>query len=148
MKDYKEIAWLMERTLHKYIQYEKIPQPYGDNLILTQAEIHTIVIVGDQEGINVTQVAKIRGITKGAASQMIYKLVDKGLVEKRISPDSDSAVSLYLTEKGQWARTEHRKKHETIGVKFAAFMSDIPEGQLHSLVEFLKAFEKELDELP
>ncbi len=28
MKKYKELAWLMERIIHKYIQYEKKPQVY------------------------------------------------------------------------------------------------------------------------
>lgn len=43
--------------------------------MLTQPEIHTVTIIGDQEGISVTGLSKVRGITKGAASQMVYKKV-------------------------------------------------------------------------
>ncbi|WP_155829842.1 MarR family transcriptional regulator [Butyrivibrio sp. AC2005] len=43
--------------------------------------------------------AKVRGITKGAVSQMVNKLVDRDLMEKRVSPDSDAAICLYLTKK-------------------------------------------------
>ncbi len=145
MKNDKELAWLMERIIHKYIQYEKIPQQYCDGLILTQPEIHTIAIIGDNEGINITGLAKTRGITKGAASQMIYKLRDKGLVEKRTSPDSDAELNLYLTEKGKMARDEHLNRYKTNGEKFASILNSVPEEARLSMVEFFEAFEKELD---
>ncbi|WP_051207974.1 MarR family winged helix-turn-helix transcriptional regulator [Butyrivibrio sp. AE3006] len=147
MKDYRELAWQMERIIHKYSQFEKKPQQYCKGLTLTQPEIHTVAIIGDQEGISVTGLAKVRGITKGAASQMVYKLVDKGLVEKRVSPSSDSELNLYLTKLGKKARAEHRKKHETMEIKFAEIMDRIPESMQNELLKILKSFEEELDEL-
>ena len=146
MKNYKELAWLMERIIHKYIQYEKRPQVYCKNIVLTQPEIHTIAIVGDSEGINITQIAKMRGITKGAVSQMVNKLVDRNLMEKRVSPDSDAAVCLYLTKKGKKARDEHRKMHENMGTMYEAMLDQIPESTLDSMRQFLEAFDKALDE--
>ncbi len=145
MKSDKELAWLMERIIHKYIQYEKIPQQYCDGLILTQPEIHTIAIIGENEGINITELAKTRGITKGAASQMIYKLKDKGLVEKRTSPDSDAELNLFLTEMGKKAREEHLNRHMTNGERFAAILYSVPKEAKLAMVEFFEAFEKELD---
>ena len=147
MEEYRELAWLMERAIHKYTQFEKKPQEYCNGLTLTQPEIHTVAIIGDQEGINVTKLAGLRGITKGAASQMIYKLVDKELVEKRVSPNSDSEINLYLTKKGKKARAEHRKRHEDLSRKFEALVKDIPEEMRHKMEDFLRSFEKELDEI-
>ncbi len=147
MKNDKELAWLMERIIHKYIQYEKIPQQYCDGLVLTQPEIHTIAIIGDNEGINVTALAKTRGITKGAASQMIYKLRDKGLVEKRVSPDSDAELNLFLTEMGKKAREEHLNRYKTNGEKFASILNSVPKEAKKAMVEFFEAFEKELDRI-
>ena len=147
MKDYRELSWLLERTIHKYVQFEKKPQLYCDKLMLTQPEIHTVAIIGDNEGINITHLAKMRGITKGAASQMIYKLMDKNLVEKRTSPLSDSEVNLFLTDTGRQARAEHRSRHESVSKKFAAIFENIPEEMQDKLEDFLKAFEKELDEI-
>ena len=145
MTDPKEMAWQMERIIHKYSQFEKRPQVYCKDIMLTQPEIHTVAIVGDHEGINVTQLAAMRGITKGAASQMVYKLVDKGLIKKQVSAESDAAVSLFLTKKGQQARKEHRKLHETMGTKFDALLSRIPDDVKDTMMDFLKAFEEELD---
>lgn len=145
MKEYSELTWLMERIIHKYSQFEKKPQQYCKNITLTQPEIHTVAIIGDQEGINVTTLAKMRGITKGAASQMIYRLVDKDLVEKRISPNSDSEINLFLTEKGKQARKEHRARHKSMSRKFEAVFDNVPEEMRVKLIDFLKEFEKELD---
>ena len=147
MKDYREIAWVMERVIHKYSQFEKKPQQYCDNLILTQPEIHTIAIIGDQEGTSVTGLAKMRGITKGAVSQMLYKLADKGLVEKRVSPNSDSELNISLTDLGKKARAEHRQRHETMGEKFSKIMDEVPEELQDELMEMLKSLEEELDKL-
>lgn len=145
MKNYIEMAWLMERIMHKYAQYEKIPQQYCEDIVLTQPEIHTVAIIGDKEGIGITELAKMRGITKGAVSQMVDKLVEKGLVEKRENPHSKAAISLYLTPNGQRARAEHRKMHETMGKRFAAILEKIPEDTWESMKCFLEAFEEELD---
>lgn len=145
MSDYKDIAWLLERAIHKYIQFEKLPQDYCEGLVLTQAEIHTVAIIGDHEGIGITQLAKMRGITKGAASQMIYKLVDKELVEKRVSPDSDAAVNLFLTELGSKARAEHRKRHSSMANKFANIMDSMPKEVRNQVIELLQSFEEELE---
>lgn len=147
MKDYKEIAWLMERIIHKYSQFEKKPQTYCKDIVLTQPEIHTIAIIGDYEGINVTNLARMRGITKGGASQMVYKLVDKGLVEKKVSPDSDAALCLYLTKKGKKARSEHRKMHETVGTMYEEILDQIPPKTLDSMVKLLQAFDEAIDKM-
>lgn len=67
---------------------------------MSKAEIHTIAAVGDHPNINITSLAESLGITKGAASQMIYKRVDKGVEKKKVSPDSDTELVLNLTEDG------------------------------------------------
>ena len=46
MEEYREMAWLMERVIHKYTQFEKKPQSYCSGLMLTQPEIHTVTIIG------------------------------------------------------------------------------------------------------
>ncbi len=145
LEEYRELTWLIERTIHKYTQFEKKPQRYCRDLMLTQPEIHTIALIGDQEGINLTKLAGLRGITKGAASQMIYKLVDKDLVKKKISPNSDSEINLFLTKKGKKAREEHRRRHEAMGERFEELLKDIPKDVQQKMRDFLLSFEKELD---
>lgn len=145
MHDYRKLSQLMERTIHKYIQVEKIKRPYGTDMMLSRVEIHTISAVGDYPDINITSLAKLQGITKGAASQMIYKLVDKGLVEKRVSPNSDTEVCLTLTNLGKTAYESHKKYHETANEKFFEIMKEMPEEVEQQYIKVLEVFEQALD---
>lgn len=147
MKDYKRLATLMERIAHKYNQVENRKRPYGDDLILTRAEIHTLVAVGDNPGINVTNLAKHLGITKGGASQMIYKLVDKGLVIKKVSPESDTEVVLSLTDAGIGAYDMHTEYHKKADEMLFAQLKGLDDKTYDLLVELMQEYEKSMDDL-
>ena len=146
MHDYRDISRLMERTMHKYIQLEKQPRAYGPGILLSQTEVHTIAIIGDKPGINVTELAKIRGVTKGAASQMVYKLVDKGYVKKEISANSDTEVSLSLTEMGQIPYQKHQEYHDETGTHFFNLLRDMPKENQDYFIHLFEEFEKMIDE--
>ena len=147
MEEYSDFGWQLERVIHKYTQFEKKPQLYLDEIKLAQPEIHTITIIGDREGINITELAGRRAVTKGAVSQMIYKLADKGLVEKRPSPQSDSELNLYLTSRGKKVYAEHQKRFESMREYFEDTMNTIPKKTQKQLMTFLERFETKLDEL-
>lgn len=145
MNDYVKLSSLMERVIHKYNQWESKKRTYGTSVPLSRAEIHTIAAVGDHPGINITTLAAVLGITKGAASQMIYKLVDKGAVEKRVSPDSDSEVVLNLTEQGQINYEMHREYHRQTNDEILIMLRDIPQPLYDQLTELLSVFERSID---
>lgn len=67
MKDHVELTTLIERVIHKYLQWENKKRTYGTNILLSRAEIHTIAAVGDNPNINVTTLAEMLGITKSVA---------------------------------------------------------------------------------
>ena len=89
MRDYDFLLDQVERVIHKYNQRENQKHNYGVDVPLTQTEIHLIAVIGEQPRIGVKALAEIKGVTAGAASQMIKKMVQKGLVCKRISAESD-----------------------------------------------------------
>lgn len=145
MKDIQACAELMERCIHKYNQVENKKFSYGSNIELTRNEIHTINFIGKNEGINVTELAKLKGITKGAVSQMIYKLVEKGFVTKRISPNSDTEVQLELTDLGWSAYEAHRKYHQEIHEEFFGLLNTMPDEAYEMMMEVARAFEQTID---
>lgn len=146
MQDYKSVTEAMERFIHKYNQLEKKKRTYGTDVLLSRAEIYTVVAVGDTPGVNVTTLARQLGITKGAASQMIYRLVDKGLVEKKVSPNSDTEVCLTLTQLGKKAYRGHEKYHETSNDRMFQLLRELPEDTGKQLVRILNMCEDALDE--
>ncbi|MCQ5130875.1 MarR family winged helix-turn-helix transcriptional regulator [Butyricicoccus faecihominis] len=146
MRDFSELTALMERVVHKYTRWEDKKRTYGTEVPLSKAEIHTIAAVGDHPNINITALAEVMGVTKGAASQMIYKLVDKGAVEKRVSPDSDTEVVLNLTAAGKKNHEAHAAYHRQAGDKALNLLREMPEPLLESMAEYFEAFEKVIDE--
>ena len=146
MNDFKKISRLTEKVLHKYYQLEKQPREYSPGIILKQAEIHTISLIGDYPDINVSTLAKMRGITRGGASQMVYKLEEKGLIRKRISPTTDNEVCLSLTDIGQKAYQAHIQYHEETNSDFFKELENIPEEYATYLIKLLEHFDKSIDE--
>ncbi|MFB9276601.1 MarR family winged helix-turn-helix transcriptional regulator [Cohnella cellulosilytica] len=124
---------------------ENKQRSYGTDIVLSRAEIHTIAAVGDHPGINITGLADILGVTKGAASQMVYKLVEKGTVEKKVSPDSDTEVVLNLTEEGRKNYVGHIEYHNQAIDGSLKMLRDMPESSYTDMIEFLSEFEKTID---
>ncbi len=145
INDSTKFITLFERVISKYNRMENKQRSYGTDVVLSRAEIHTIAAVGDNPGINITMLADILGITKGAASQMIYKLVEKGTIEKKVSPDSDTEVVLNLTEEGQKNYIGHIEYHNQAIDGSLKVLRDMPESSYRDMIEFFSEMEKTID---
>lgn len=144
MRDYKNFLEQVERVIHKYNQRESKKQNYGLDFPLTQTEIHLIAVIGERPGIGIKALAELKGVTAGAASQMIKKLVKKGLVHKQISVEIETMVELTLTEKGQICFAEHQKFHEEANKKWYALLDEIDDGSYETLSHLLTKMEEML----
>ena len=90
---------LFLNILHLYSVIERKPKDYGTGDLLYFTEIHTITVVAKNREINMTQLAEIMGVTKGAISQTIRKLVNKNLMLKT-NINNRKEVNLRLSDKG------------------------------------------------
>lgn len=139
-------AKAIERVLHKYMQLEEIPFTYGDGIKLTQREIHVIDAIGTNPDINMTQLAEMHGITKGAVSQMIYRLLDKGYVEKVPAPEDDREVRILLTQSGHAAYKAHKEYHAKRSGDFMDFLGSMNAVEFAVLQQVLASFEAMVDD--
>ncbi|MDC7126589.1 MAG: MarR family winged helix-turn-helix transcriptional regulator [Spirochaetales bacterium] len=142
MNNITGFSQLFERVIHKYNQSENRKLPYGKDLFLTRKEIHTIDAIGRNPDINITGLANFQGVTKGAVSQMIYKLVDKGLVIKHPAPESDAEIRLELTAIGQRAFDIHDNYHKETREEFFNYLGEMPEDDFNKVMEIMMVFEK------
>ncbi len=90
---------LFLKILHLYSVIGRKPKNYGTVDLLYLTKIHTITMVAKNKEINMTQLAEIMGVTKGAISQTIRKLVNKNLILKS-NINNRKEVNLKLSEKG------------------------------------------------
>jgi len=90
---------LFLNILHLYSIIGRKPKDYGTGDLLYFTELHTITVVAKNKEINMTQLAEIMGVTKGAISQTVRKLVNKNLILKS-NINNRKEVNLKLSEKG------------------------------------------------
>ena len=74
-----EAVDILHQVANLYIS-TKIPQDYGTGEEYTSVEVHTLKHIADNPGITVTELARHNGKTKGAISQILKKIEDKGLI--------------------------------------------------------------------
>lgn len=77
MKDFLESIELIEEVIHLYNRIENKKKDFGLGYEMSMKEIHTIQYIGDCPGINLKTLAEKQGVSKGAASQMITRLMQK-----------------------------------------------------------------------
>lgn len=147
MREGEVISLQIERIVHKYTTIEQKKRYYGTNIQLTFSEIHTIDVIGSNNKINITQLATLKGVTKGAVSQMIYKLIKKGLVKKTVSPKSDTEVILELTEYGQKAYNAHLEYHRITNRIMYDRLEEMTQESYDKLKKSLEVFEGTLDKI-
>lgn len=106
--DNVEAVDILHQVSNFYVS-TKIPIDYGTGDLYTSVEVHMLKYIADHPGITVTELAIDYGKTKGAISQMLKKIEDKGLVYRKQDPTNDNRMLLYVTEKGELLDYVHRK---------------------------------------
>ena len=101
------MAGLITRAMDCWAAFRSLPRTYGVGRRIYPSEIVAIEHIGHDPGINVTALAARLGVTLGAASQTVARLVRKALVHKRAAVESAREVRLELTALGQAAFRAH-----------------------------------------
>ena len=131
------------RFSKKYERIEKQPIRVTDELSISTRDAHTIQLIGDKEGTNVTSVASHFGITRSGASQLVSKLESSDYIEKTPSPYNDKEVDIKLTKLGWTAYEAHKKAH---GGDFDHIVESLSKYSLQQL-SILSVMLESLDEI-
>ncbi|MCF8083209.1 MAG: MarR family transcriptional regulator [Deltaproteobacteria bacterium] len=144
-RDFQELRAAFIRIVSKYQALEKLPQDYGIGEVLYPAEIHAIEMIGKNPGMNVTELASGLGVTKGAVSQIIKKLNNKGLVAKYRDPRNEKAVLVGLTGRGRLAFDGHEAFHAQYDAEIMRLVSELPRHKVLFLREVFIKMEAAVD---
>jgi DNA-binding MarR family transcriptional regulator len=123
-------------------QLDSQPRKFGTETDLTGSEIHLVEVIGQNEGVSVTDMAKRLGITKGAVSQTLKKLAEKGLVVKEVDPANTSRITVSLSTKGKVGYYSHLQWHEKMDGGFRDYFVHLPGDKIKFLEEFLSILEQ------
>ncbi len=98
------IRKITEKVLHIHNQLkllEKSSKKFGIDEDLSLSELQLLKAIGRHPRNNMTEIASILGITKGAVSQMSMKLISKSIVFKEHNPSNSKEKWMSLSPKGQ-----------------------------------------------
>lgn len=141
-RDYSSLSSCVNRILNKRIQIESKRRSYGLDMELSCTEIHIIDEIGRCPEIGVKGIACNRGVTEGAVSQIVKKLIAKKLIKKRISEQSEARVSLTLTEQGRICFENHVAFHKEFDKKWYSILDKIEDEDLKKIEMVLSEIEK------
>lgn len=115
--------------------YESIPRKYGTDDELYMVEAHTINLIGEKIKTNTSELAKLTNKTKGAISQMVYKLIKKDLVLKYKNPINSREVIIELSEKGKQVFQHHKKLDK---MEYTKILNQLDEFSTEDFIKFIK----------
>lgn len=113
---------------------------YGTPWKFSKSEIHMIEVIGDNKGISITEAAKILGVTKGAVSQSVNKLIKRGMVHKERVCQQEKTVALFLTEDGLKPYTGHMDYHKKFIINLKKGLDKYSKEDCERVIEILDIF--------
>ncbi len=140
-----KVSYTLLRVVWKLLEIDGKTRRYGTDVPLHEAEIHMLKAIRDHEGIHVTGLAEMLGVTKGAVSQIVMKLQKKGMVAKHADPGNLSRLVLRLTAKGETAYLRHEQLHQEFDNMVNRSLEGATEENRAFLKQFLDSLEKQID---
>ncbi|MGD9161632.1 MAG: MarR family transcriptional regulator [Desulfobacteraceae bacterium] len=140
-----KISETLLRVFNKFNRNENKARHFGVPDLLHASEIHMVMHIGDNEGVHVSELARITGVTRGAVSQIVSKLEKKGLVTKDEDPENSLKTVPVLTNKGKTAYYAHAQYHEEIDKEFIIFFNRLTGRDITLIEDFLNHLDKMAD---
>lgn len=114
---------------------------------LYASEIHLMKTVDYNPDVNASGIAKLLGVTKGAVSQTVSRLVRKGVIVKERDSSCNNELKLSLTSYGKGALTAFHIQNGSQWRDFINYLESLPNQEYQIVIGFLAKMEAFLDSL-
>lgn len=94
----------------------------SDDLRLYPSEIHLILFIYLEQDRNITEIAHRLGLTKGAVSQTLSRLHQKGILTKKTDPYNKNELHVEFTAKGKKLLRQIMSMREKITKKLLEYI--------------------------
>jgi DNA-binding MarR family transcriptional regulator len=141
----EEIITLFIKLSNKYQALEKIPVDYGIGKNLYHSERHMLDTIGNNLGMNISELAHDQGVTKGAVSQIVKKLEGKQVIQRYKQIENDKEVFIELTELGEEIFSKHQMVNEESVIPLQEELLKYSDDKVYFLIEMFKWIDSYLD---
>lgn len=125
----------------------KQAKDYGTGETLFPSEIHTIVAIDKNPGLNLTELSETLGVSKSATSKFIKKISQSGYIIKSKATNNRRDVIFNLTQKGKIASKGHEDFSHTKLAKMYNSIKNSSNNDIKIINEFLSGFFNQLDDI-
>lgn len=139
-----KICELMLDSISEFYECDSRARTFGTDTELYHSEIHMLQCIADNPELHISGVARLLGITRGAASQTAKRLERKQMISKEAGSIDNKRVVLHLTPKGETAYRSHKKGHEKYNTMIEGILADADASKLQFLTDFFLRFERAL----
>jgi len=133
------------RITKKFNELEKVSIDMGDGEKLFPSELHILDSIGNNYGNSVTELSKSFEITKGAVSQVVNKLFEKGYINKDKKPGHVKEIILTPSEKGLKAFKILDDVHRNMENEFFKYLYTVESEKINSFIEIMDRIEDFID---
>lgn len=145
--DEKVLFEHVQRVGSKFIALEKgFAFLYGETKLFA-SEIHLMKTVDYNPYANASGIAKLLGVTKGAVSQTVSRLVRKGVIVKERDSSSNNELKISLTSFGKGALTAFHTQNGSQWKDFIKYLESLPNEEYQIVIGFMAKMEAFLDSL-
>lgn len=146
-KDEKVLFEHVQRVGTKFIALEKgYVFLYGETKLYA-SEIHLMKTVDYNPNVNASGIAKLLGVTKGAVSQTVSRLVRKGVIVKERDSSYNNELKISLTSYGKGALTAFHIQNGSQWKDFIKYLESLSNQEYQIVIGFLARMESFLDSL-
>ncbi|MCF7942332.1 MAG: MarR family transcriptional regulator [Spirochaetia bacterium] len=143
--DLEILSFTLVRVAYKLFGGDRMTMTYGTDVKIHGAEIHMLCHIKRNPGSHISGIARSIDVTRGAVSQLVKKLEQKGLVRKAEHPENMKQLTLVLTEKGETAYAGHQRLHQRFSDSLEEVLVPYTDEQFHLISRFMKELEGSID---
>jgi DNA-binding MarR family transcriptional regulator len=129
----------------KYNLIDSELKDFGVPAKIHHKEVHMVAHVGDNPNANMTMMASHLGVTKGAVSQVISKLEEKGIVRRYKQPGNSKEVLVELTDDGKIVYKTHKEIHSEMNCEILTQLDSFSSEQKDFLLFVFDWLDKYMD---
>lgn len=127
---------------YTYQKFLNMPREYYPGERMYMGEVHVVIAIGEHGIDNVGELAQRLDITKGAVSQFLKKLEDKGFVLRIQDGNDKRQFSVKLTEKGKDLCRIHTAFDKERYAKVYPLFSEFTVDELEYILRFDQKFKE------
>jgi len=135
------------RVINQLLFLEKKSVFTYRGITLYPSELHLMEVVAADGDDNVTTMAQTLGVTKGAVSQTISRLVKKRIVTKTRDPYNKNELTVQFTATGKRAMETFALLRADAGRRYETYLSSLTDTERQTIGTFLTQVERMIADL-